>query len=288
VRRLILALLLLAWFGCHKKQQQQQLTTVAKVSNNNDSPLIAAQAARERADIVFENRDDPKKLLDAISLYEKAAALDNSRESWLRLARAYELLGRLQKDTQEGRREAAKHYATGLKAAAQALEIISPGSTDKLTPVERRLPDLSKNAAEALYQYALLTWRWAQTQGTAIELSVRGEVMAAAQKAAGLEPNLMGAAPYRLLGELYAELPVFAFGNLDASKDYFQKAINLAPDALENRGAFARSYSKKAAPESIKTFLEEIQNADPNLMKELAPENRLEQKRAKVLLEAKQ
>jgi tetratricopeptide (TPR) repeat protein len=281
--RLILALLL-ALGACQKAKPTQQTTIAAKTAVSSDSPLVAAQAARERGDDAFQSRDDPKRLADAISLYEKASALDNSIEGWLRLARAYELLGRTQRDTNDGRRDAAKHYLTGLKAATAALELLSPGSTDRAAPVEKRLSGLSKNAAEALYHYALLHWRWAQTQGTAIELSLRGEVMAAAQKAAGLSPELFGAAPYRLLGELYAELPVFALGNLDTSRDYFQMAINLAPGALENRGAFARSYSKKAAPESVKTFLEEIQNADPNTMKELAPENRLEQKRAKAAL----
>jgi tetratricopeptide (TPR) repeat protein len=286
MRRLIcLCLILCSVMACTKRKAVTPNANIsAKSANNSEPPTIAAKAARDRGDIIFESRDDPKKLADAISLYEKAAALDNSAESWLRVARAYELLGRIQKDTNEGRREATKHYATGFKAASAALEAISPEITDKSKPPIGRFSPLQKNHAEIIYQYAILQWRWAQTQGTAVELSLRGEIMTAAQKAASLDPKLLGAAPYRLLGELYAELPVFAMGDLDTSKDYFQMAISLAPDALENRGAFARTYSKKADPASAKTFYEEIQNADPTLFKELTPENRIEQKRAQEQL----
>jgi tetratricopeptide (TPR) repeat protein len=278
--------LLLAEGGCKKLNSSSPNATINnRAASNTEAPSVAAKAARERGDSSFESRDDPKKLADAISLYEKAAALDPSAESWLRIARAYELSGRLQKDTNEGRRNAVKNYTTGFEAATAALEAISPGGSDKSKPPEERFSSLPKGAAEIIYHYALLQWRWAQSQGTAVELSLRKEIMAAAQKAASLDPNILGAAPYRLLGELYAELPVFASGSLEASKDYFQMAITLAPDALENRGAFARTYAKKADPGSARTFYDEIYNADPTRMKDLIPENRIEQQRAKTQLD---
>jgi hypothetical protein len=283
MRRVIIGVFL-ALFACHRHAKTTQPNTGPSQAVA-ENPPVAAKTAKTRAAALWQERDNPKQLEEAVSLYEKSAALEkDNADTWLQLAKSYEMSGRLQPETPDGQKKAFVQYQSGLEAAQKAMEALSKGSTDTAVPASERFGKLKKEDAETLYYYALLRWRWSQYQGKSMELAQREEILAAAKRVEELDPKMLGAAPYRFLGELYAELPAFADGNLKLSRLYFTMATEAAPDALENRGTCARTYAKKADPELALALWQEIQEADPEKIPALAPENRVEQKKAKEAL----
>jgi hypothetical protein len=97
-----------------------------------------------------------------------------------------------------------------------------------------------------------------------------------------LDPSFYYAGPHRIAGVIPARLPE---GDLKASKTHFESAIALAPLYLANRVAYADYYAVRARDK--RTFLAQlalVASIRADTVPEIAPENRLAQKWAKMLL----
>lgn len=265
--------------GCQRQRGPAEATEDPATREENKR----AQQMANRAELLFARRDDPSALKEAISFYERAAVTLPDPALQLRLARSYELLGR-QVRAPSPREEAAlrkKSFEKGRESAERALAGRVPGilldlGRDPVAAASRAGPA----DAAFLYTYALLLWREAGEQGTATQLAKREIVVALVQRAELLDPNYLGRAPARLLGEVYAELPRFAGGDLTRSRAFFEASFRDAPGALENRAACARTYAAHLDVALARTFYEEILAADPEVSPELAPENRIERRLA--------
>jgi hypothetical protein len=97
-----------------------------------------------------------------------------------------------------------------------------------------------------------------------------------------LDPAFYYAGPHRIAGVIPARLPE---GDLKASKSHFESAIAMAPLYLANRVAYADYYAVRVRDK--KTFLAQLSmvaSVRADTIPEIAPENQLAQKWAKLLL----
>jgi predicted anti-sigma-YlaC factor YlaD len=92
-------------------------------------------------------------------------------------------------------------------------------------------------------------------------------------------------AAHRYLGAYYAALPSFAGRDLAKSKDHFERSLAIAPDFLATRVLMAEYWARAANDRrAYREQLERVLAASPDAIPEVAPEQRLEQKKARRLL----
>jgi len=112
-------------------------------------------------------------------------------------------------------------------------------------------PLIGLAGAEALYLEAVCTATWARMQGFTPLIERRGAVMAALVRVAQLAPGLDGAGADRELGALYAALPAYAGGDLDAARKHLLEAIARAPQDARNHLVLARTVAVKAQERAL-------------------------------------
>jgi hypothetical protein len=83
-------------------------------------------------------------------------------------------------------------------------------------------------------------------QGFTPLIERRRQLMAAFARVAQLAPDLDGAGAERELGALYAALPAYAGGDLDAARKHLLAAVERAPDDARNHLVLARTVAVKS------------------------------------------
>jgi hypothetical protein len=270
--------------GCPRRSG----ATAPGLSAEAEAENKKAQALAAQAEALFAKRDDLASLRGSIGLYEKAALRLPDPALQVRLARAYELTARqIEGRTPRDDAERLRLYQAGRESAEKALAGRYPGILAELkSRPEEALARMLPEDGPYLFWYALLRWREASAQGAAAQIANREDILRAALRAEALAPNLLGRAPARLLGEIYALLPRFAGGDLSLARSYFEASFQEAPGVLENRASCANTYAVRVDVALARTFYEEILSADPSAPPELAPENRIEQRLATRSLSA--
>jgi hypothetical protein len=104
------------------------------------------------------------------------------------------------------------------------------------------------------------------------------------KKVEDLEPDYFHASVPRYWGGFYAVAPSVAGGDLKKSKKKFEEAIKKAPEYLGTRVLYAELYCVKA--EDKKEFKKQLEYvlAQKQSVLELTPENRLEKRKAEMLM----
>ncbi|MEE8408419.1 MAG: TRAP transporter TatT component family protein, partial [Myxococcota bacterium] len=83
----------------------------------------------------------------------------------------------------------------------------------------------------------------------------------------------------------YAKAPSFAGGDLDKSKQHFERAIELEPNYLGTKVLYAEYYAPKREDKELFTrLLNEVAGGDVTVLPGLEPEQTFEQKKAERLL----
>lgn len=142
-------------------------------------------------------------------------------------------------------REEAQACASDARAAWTGR---SPGAREALesgATLDAVLSKLEAPAAEALYLDAACTALWARLSGFVALAERQAELRQLLQRAAALDPGLDEAGPDRELGQLLAQLPAYAGGDLVAARGRFERSLARAPGSLVTRVAFARSVAVK-------------------------------------------
>ena len=96
--------------------------------------------------------------------------------------------------------------------------------------------------------------------------------------AARLNPNMENGGPDRMLGELYLKAPSFpmSVGDLEKAITHFRKAVELAPDFLQNRIGLAEALIENEDPSAACLEIEEI-------FVRLQPEEKMKEQREQSL-----
>lgn len=221
------------------------------LAQENLADLLAqADALYDRWHGEFEFSAYEGRLREAIRLWEEAlpkiSAAAERREVLVKLSRAWFELA-------EGylaeKSEREKAYAKGKDFALEAL---------RLDPVFREKEKQSFRAAlressdvEALFWYGNNLGRWlgfhyweALTGGTR-------DVLAAFERCVELEESYWGGGPRRALANFLAQTPGFLGGDFSRAEREFQRALELAPEFLQNYVDYAEHWAKVAGKEEL-------------------------------------
>lgn len=255
----------------------------------------------QEGDQLFEQRLERAKVEAAIARWEEALTLQSAAadeaarrqavgDVYTRLARAHYLLadGFVRFDGEDVEEQMQAAYDKGVTAAEKALYAYS-GEYQKAvaagTPREKAIELLGPEAHGALYWYATNLGKWAVIEGIGEALGQVDTIKAMVERLERDDPSFFHYAPYRYFGGYYTKLP-FPGGDLEKSKQYFEKAIANAPNYLGTRVLYAEMYAIKADDEAL--FREQLQivldtpaDADPSI----EAENQLEKKKARLLLD---
>mgnify|MGYP001765850087 CR=1 FL=1 len=209
------------------------------------------------------------RLRGAIELYEQALPLlsadDPARQTTLHaLARSYFELAEAYLPTGDDQESA---YVAGKDYALEAL---------RLDPefVEREKASF-RDALSHANDVAALLW-YGNNQGLYLgyhmfEALLSGgtlDVPACYERAIELDETFLAGAPLRSLACFLAQAPGFFGGDMERSRELFERAIAIAPEYLENKTDLAEWVLKPAKDETFCAVLTEVyaQAADPAVM----------------------
>lgn len=176
---------------------------------------------------------------------------------------------------------------SGMEHAEAALRGASPGfaaAADGGRTFEEAVAAVEKPAAPRLAAFVSALDAWSRARGIPTFLGQRAKVRSGIERLMELDPAVGGAAPWRMLGTWLAASPAAAGGDLGRSRAAFERSIELAPDHLENRVAFAATWAVKAQDRTLyERLLQEVLAAPAE--QEPRPENAAARRRARDLLD---
>jgi tetratricopeptide (TPR) repeat protein len=249
-------------------------------AGGDDAAVLAA------ADELWAQRSDRAQLEAAIAKYEEAYRIDPKDLAVLtRLTRAtYFLADAFIEDPDAKGEMFHVSIAWGDKALgtnAGFAETIAAGKK-----VANAVQHLTAVEAEALYWRSSALGKWASAQGFGTILKYKNEIFDSMTTVTALDSELYFNGPDRYWGAYYARAPAFAGGDMDKSKEHFDKSIEGSPEFLGTYVLYAEYYATKAQKKDLfEELLNKVMAADPTLIEEIEPEQRQEQKKAAKLLE---
>jgi tetratricopeptide (TPR) repeat protein len=253
----------------------------------------AAPAAADPggADAAWAERGDRARLEAAIALWERALSGGDDAATWAKLARAYYFLadGHLRK---QGTSAPAylEAFEKGTAAGERALAASSPEFKKRVVAgdkVEEAIKVIGKDGVPAMYWYAANLGKWARAKGFAATLGNKDRVMGVMNRALELDPGFFHAGPHRYFGAVYAVAPSFAGGDLDKSREHFEKSISLAPGYAGTKILYAETYAAKKQDAALfDRLIAEVLAMPDAAIPGLEPETRVEKEKA-VDLKAK-
>jgi hypothetical protein len=254
-----------------------------------DNTVVNTDKVAE-GDALWAERADQAKLEGAIAKWEEAAAEGADFDLYVKLSRGHYFLAdgfhALAGDAEK--RDA--HYTAGLDWAEKAIAIAAPEFVAAVKNGEKHADAIKKapkDAIPALYWYSTNMGKWAGAKGFATILRYKDDIKATMMHVLALDPNgeFFHGAVYRYFGAYEAKTAGLAGGSLPKSEENFKKAIEIAPNYLGTKVLYADYYcSKKQNKELFEKLLNEVIAADAGSDEAIAPENKIEQKKAKALL----
>jgi tetratricopeptide (TPR) repeat protein len=246
--------------------------------------VTASQAStlREEADKLWKQRDNPPKARQALEAYKHAFAADPTNvELGTRLSRAYHFVGYYVETNPEARDTL---FLRGVEAGEHTLAL-NPNFRAvyrKTKDVGRALANIDPRWMNAVFWTGANLDQWSSRRGKFVKLGNKRRIEDYYTKVREHDPNFFYGAVYRFFGTLPTRVP---FGDMDESKRQFDKALEVAPNFFGNHRAYAEYYAiKRKDRELFKKLLETASNGDPEVLPDVAPENKYEQAMARKML----
>lgn len=247
----------------------------------------ASASNMELAKAAWDQRTDPAKIQEAIGYWEKAVD-DNPKnlDALVMLTRAHYFWGDgyLRDDEQKYLEVLDK----GVKWGEKALVVASPEFEAAMRDggkFHEAIKQIGPDAVPAAYWYASSLGKWAKRKSFAVLLGQKDNIKATMERVMEIDEDFYFAGPHRYFGAMYAIAPGFAGGDMELSKKHYAIAIEKQPNYLGTKVLQAENYATKEDDEELfRKLLDEVLAADPNAIPEVAPENQVEQTKAKELL----
>ncbi len=249
--------------------------------------LTKSEVASEmkRAKGFWRKRDSKESLLKSLSSFEKIANSNNSYEAMAYLSRGYYLLADGHLDNME---EKKRNWEVGISWGEKAMATnpeFKKRVIDNGEKIEDVLKFLNKGQIEAIYWTAVNLGKWGKNSGIATVLKYKAQIKNMINRVGELDKNFFYGAFDRYWGAYYAVAPGFAGGDMDKSIKSFNSAIKTEKNYLGNYVLVASYWAtKKGDKELFVKNLNKVLKANPNRLRAIAPENKLEQRKAKKLL----
>jgi hypothetical protein len=150
---------------------------------------------------------------------------------------------------------------------------------------EKAFSLLRKKNMESLYWHATALSKWADLKGVGTALKYRNRIQSMMERVNQLRPDYFFGGAHRFFGSYFGHLPGINEEDLTLSRKHFELALRAGPEFFGNHVSFAQIYGKKVDnPALIKKHLEVASRGDAGKFPDFAPEQMLEQSRAKKLL----
>lgn len=248
----------------------------------------AATSEQSEGDKYWAERTSAENVRKAITAWEKEIETDPENfDVLVKLTRGHYFLadGYLRDDD-------TAYLSTmdaGVSWGEKALMVGSPAFAEKMRNKEKfyeAVKVIPKEAVPAAYWYAAALGKWAKKKSFAVLVGQKDNVKATMETCLELDPEYFHFGPDRYFGAFYAVAPAFAGGDLDKSKVHYDKSLEKAPYYLGTKVLMAENLMvKQDDEEQFKKLLNEVLAADANAVPEIAPEMKVEQAKAKELLD---
>lgn len=259
--------------------------------NTEVKPVVAADASEgdpaSDGDALWEQRGDKAKLQAALSAWETALASNpEDLDLLVKLARGNYFLadGYLRGDSDSY----LSTFEKGVDFAERALTAASPAFKERVKKgeaVKDAVEAVDANGVAALYWYSSNLGKWAKAKGFTTTLGNKDTIKAVMERCLALDETFFFGGPHRYFGAYYAVAPSFAGGDLNKSKEHFEKSLVLAPEALSTKVLMAENYAVKSQDRELFTkLLNEVLAAPDDIIAGLEPETKVEKEKARELL----
>ena len=249
-----------------------------------------ANALEAAGDAAWPDRADTARLAEAVASWKQAVKVDPSRADLrIKLARAayFYADGHLRFD--ETKQDLMlEHLKLATNEAELALGQNYQGFRSKYCsrqPYQAALQQLDKDAIPAMYWYATALGKYALATSIVEVLNQKDRIKAMMDLVRSMDASFFHYAADRYLGAFSTKIP-FPGGDLPKSRGHFEASIQGAPNYLATRVLFAEMYAIKAKDREVfETQLKAVLDFDLASQPDLQPENAVEQRKARDLLD---
>ena len=146
---------------------------------------------------------------------------------------------------------------------------------------EKAVDALDIKGQPAMYWYASNLGRWAKQSGFSTLIREKDRIKKIMERVMALDENYFFAGPHRYFGAMYGLAPGFAGGDMDKSREHFEKAISLAPTYLGSRVLYLEVWAQKEEDEDVwREQMDIIDATAEEALDGMTPENHFEKKKA--------
>lgn len=284
---LLLSLALAGAFGgCGGREYAFEREAAEPPKETKSAIAIDTTALEARFQSLWSLRDDPRSLCEAIAVLKQLLDARGGQhyETLVLLSRAHYLLGELEED-KEKKLEA---YEAGMRYGDLALHTIPAfrEAFERTRTIEDAVVAVPASGIGAIYWDAVNQGKWANEKGKVKVLFMKDKVKKMIERVLALDERWWHGAAHRYLGSYNAALPTFAGRDLEASKRHFLRAIEIAPNYFSTRVLMAEYWARNANDRAAyKEQLELVLRTPADVLPEVAPEQRIEQRKARRLLD---
>ena len=225
--------------------------------------------------------------LDAIiaKLEALTAAEPGNQEALILLARAlYFRADGFTEDTEEKKALFERGVTAG--EAAMAADPAFKARIDKGDKPSDAVFALQKDDQMAIYWTATNLGKWARASGFSTLVKYKGYVAKMMTHCLELDETSYYAGPVRYWGAFYSVAPGFAGGDMNKSREFFEKAKAMNPEAFSTYVLYADTYAVKTQDRALfDSLLQYVLDTPSDIIPELVPEQDVEKVKAQRLLD---
>ena len=175
-------------------------------------------------------------------------------------------------------------YQKGISMAEKGMVASSDAFKERVKAGDRpedAVDALDLKGQPAMYWYASNLGRWAKQSGFSTLIREKDRIKKIMERVMALDENYFFAGPHRYFGARYGLAPGFAGGDMDKSREHFEKAIALAPNYLGSRVLYLEVWAQKEEDEDVwREQMDIIDATAEGALDGMTPENHFEKKKA--------
>lgn len=169
--------------------------------------------------------------------------------------------------------------------AAMAADAGFKAQIDKGEKASEAVFALQKDDQMAIYWTASNLGKWARASGFTTLVKYKGYIAKMMTHCLALDETSYYAGPVRYWGAFYAVAPGFAGGDMNKSREFFEKAKSMNPEAFSTYVLYADTYAVKTQDrELFDTLLKYVVDTPSNVIPELIPEQDVEKAKAAAMI----